>query len=98
MFTAPDKGDNGTTIFIDEKGLTNVMYQGVPIVKFNNRVIILHTGGHYDMVIKNKMNTISNTLELDFKVLQRAGQWICVYHGREYSWGAHGVVILGRSN
>lgn len=89
--------DKAAKVFTDDRGLMNVVYNKIPIVKFNDKTIILSTKGQYTPQIKNKMNQASKEFKLGYEITQRDGKWFCEYGGREYEWGLHGAVILGRS-
>lgn len=54
---------------------TIVTYHSTQIVKFNEKEIILNTGGWSTSTTKNRMNQASNQFNLGYQVWQEKGEW-----------------------
>lgn len=70
-----------TTIFTDERGMTNVIYHKTAVVAFNANEIILKTNGWQTMTTKVRMNQTSNQFRLGFRVHQKNGEWFVEHAG-----------------
>ena len=70
---------NNTTIKSAD-GWTVVTLHGTDVVKFNDKEIILNTGGWKTVTTKARMNQVSNQFGLGYSVYQEDGTWY-VCHG-----------------
>jgi hypothetical protein len=73
-------GTHKTSVFT-ENGYTCVVYHSTAVVKFNDREIILNTGGYQTATTKMRMNQASNQFDLGFRVFQKKHQWYIEYKG-----------------
>ena len=60
---------------------TNVIYHNTPVVQFDNKEIILNTGGWYTATTKRRMNQASLSYRLGFAVYQVNHSWYVDYNG-----------------
>ena len=65
-----------------EDGLTVIRYHYTDIVKFDDKRIILNTGGWYTATTKTRMNQASNQFNLGYKVFQKDNAWFVSYSGK----------------
>lgn len=81
-------GKVATTISTNDKGQTQVIYHSTPVVTFDDKVIILNTGGWRTATTKTRMNQTSHTFKLDFVVYQKDFDWFVVrkIKGTEYDY------------
>ena len=63
-----------TSIFTED-GTTHVQYHSTRVVSFNDRCIVLRSGGHQTNTTKTRMNQTANQFGLDFKVYQHDFDW-----------------------
>lgn len=68
-------GNHATSIFVDEEGFTRVVYHSTNIIKFNEKVIILNSGGWRTYTTKTRMNQASSQFKLGFNVFQKDNIW-----------------------
>ena len=54
---------------------TIVTYHSTQVVKFNEKEIILNTGGWKSNTTKTRMNQTSNQFNLGYKVWQECSEW-----------------------
>lgn len=73
----------GNTSVRVEDGSTIVRYHDTDVVKFNNKVIVLNTGGWFSATTKDRMNTASFEFNLGYKVAQVKGEWVVTYNGEK---------------
>jgi hypothetical protein len=68
-------GIHATNVFVDEQGYTNIIYHNTIVVKFNEKEIILNSGGFRTATTKTRMNQASNQFRLGFDVYQKDFEW-----------------------
>lgn len=67
-----------------EDGYTKVRYHNTDVVCFNDKHIILDSGGWQTATTKTRMNQASNQFNLGFHVYQEKGEWYVSYpHHKE---------------
>ncbi len=79
-------GKHATTIREEEEGYIVVRYHYTDIVKFNEREIILYSGGFETATTKRRMNQVSKTFNLGYKVYQRNWKWFVSYKGLDWPY------------
>lgn len=67
-------------------GLTEIVYHSTPVVSFNDKVIILNTGGWWTNTTKTRMNQTSHQFDLGFSVYQKDYSWFVDYCGKTLSF------------
>lgn len=72
-----------TTTFVAMDDMQAVVVHDTPIVKWNEELIILDTGGFGTRLTKNKMNQTARDFDLDFRVYQEKSEWYVV---RWHEW------------
>lgn len=70
-------GKHATNIYTED-GFTRVRYHSTEVVKFNEREIILNSGGWSTNTTKTRINQAAATFALDIYVFQKAFQWFVV--------------------
>lgn len=88
-------GKTATAVFT-ENGFITVVYHSTAVVKFNDDLIKLNTGGWSTATTKLRMNQASNQFALGYQVYQRSGQWFVEYAGRRCKFDRQAV--LNRSS
>ena len=73
-------GTHKTNIVILE-GLTSVVYHNTAVVQFNDKEIILNSGGWETATTKTRMNQASRQYSLGFDVYQVDFSWYVNYKG-----------------
>jgi hypothetical protein len=68
-------GSHKTSIYVDSDGFTKVIYHNTPVVSFNDKFIILNTGGYNTNTTKLRMNQSSNQFRLGYQVYQKSHKW-----------------------
>lgn len=64
-----------STRVYDQGGYTVVQYHATPVVKFNDREIILNSGGWHTSTTKARMNQAANQFLLGYQVFQKDYDW-----------------------
>lgn len=64
-----------------ENDLTKIVYHNTPVVSFNDKVIILNTGGWFTNTTKTRMNQTSHMFDLGFSVYQKDYSWFVEFKG-----------------
>lgn len=72
---------NNTEVAVTE-GTGIVILYGTKIVEWNEKKIVLNSGGHQTVTTKARMMQTSNQYDLGYTVYQRAGRWFVSYQGR----------------
>jgi len=67
-------GSHKTSI-ITENGMTKVIYHNTPVVSFNDKEIILNSGGWLTNTTKTRMNQAANQYNLGYNVYQEKKVW-----------------------
>jgi len=86
MAQQSEVGRTATTI-ANVGDYTVVTYHQTAVVKFNNREVILNSGGWWTMTTKTRMNQASHQFGLGFSVSQRGGEWFVDYLGKREPFG-----------
>ena len=89
-------GSHKTSIFTDEFGYTNIVYHSTQVVRFNDKEIILNTGGFKTSTTKTRMNQASMQFRLGFRVYQRKYEWYIAYMGETYEYDTSKRMVLNR--
>ena len=90
-------GKTATTIRREE-GYTIIRYHSTDVVKFNDKEIILNTGGWETATTKARMNQASHQFNLGYTVYQKDFSWNVAYNGmsREFSGNTIILPMLGQ--
>lgn len=72
-------GSHKTSIFTDNEGLTKVVYHSTAVVSFNDKKIILNSGGWETNTTKLRMNQTSYQFYLGFSVYQKNNNWFVTF-------------------
>ena len=83
------------TNVITESGLTKMYYHKTSVVQFNDKIIVLDTGGWKTNTTKKRMNQASEQYNIGFEVYQKAKKWFVKYQGDEFPYNDH--MVLSRS-
>ena len=67
-------GRHATTV-ATENGWTRITYHQTVVVKFNQRTVVLNSGGWMTATTKTRMNQASNQFDLGFQVFQKDFGW-----------------------
>ncbi len=81
-------GKTATVVFVDTDGMTKVVYHSTPVVSFNDKVIILKTGGWKTVTTKTRMNQTARQFALGFSVYQEDGDWFVDFNGKVLDFDA----------
>ena len=73
-------------------GWTEIQYHNTVVVKFNNKQIILNSGGWYTNTTKTRMNQASNQFDLSFWVSQVDFEWSVYFDGNDMPF-VNGMII-----
>ena len=65
-----------------EEGRTIIRYHNTDVVSFNDKDVILNTGGWKTATTKTRMNQASNQFGLGYQVSQKKGDWFVDYKGK----------------
>ena len=76
-------GSHKTSVYTDIDGFTKVIYHNTAVVEFNDKYIILNTGGYMTNTTKLRMNQASNQFRLGYNVYQKAYKWYIQFDGQE---------------
>lgn len=79
--TKLNKVGNYATTISNDGVHTIVTYHATQVVKFNDKEIILNTGGWRSKTTKSRMNQASNQFNLGYKVWQECGEWYVMWAG-----------------
>lgn len=74
-------GRTATTIKTID-GWINIQYHSTTVVKFNDKQIVLNSGGWRTATTKTRMNQTSHQFDLGFSVYQKDFDWFVVYNGQ----------------
>lgn len=70
-----------TAIGKENNGDRYVQYHQTKVVTWNDKEIVLNTGGWMTNTTRNRMNQTSNEFDLNFSVYQKEGAWYVAYKG-----------------
>lgn len=77
--------------FTGKESETIVVYYETAIVTFNDRQIILNTGGWWTASTKERMNWVSRKMNLGYRVRQSGQDWYVEYQGKSCSYETNQV-------
>jgi hypothetical protein len=63
-------------------GMTNVTYHSTVVVSFNEKKIVLNSGGWHTNTTKTRMNQASNQFALGYTVTQKDFGWYVSFNGK----------------
>ncbi|GAG03802.1 unnamed protein product, partial [marine sediment metagenome] len=66
---------------IHNKGQVNVRYWETDVVSFNDRLIVLESGGYRTNTTKKRMNPVSDQYGLRYLVFQKNFDWFVDFGG-----------------
>ncbi len=70
-----------TSITSKNKKTIIALYQ-TKIVVFDEKSIILNSGGHRTMITKKRMNTASDSFNFGYYIFQKKGSWFIDYKNK----------------
>ena len=76
-----------------EDSFTNVRYHNTDVVSFNDRCIVLRSGGWHSATTKLRMNQTSNQFGLGFNVRQKSFGWFVDFKESSYPF-EDGMALL----
>jgi len=85
---------NHKTIISNDEEFINVVYHSTAVVKFNEKSIILNSGGYHTNTTKTRMNQTSNQFNLGYKVYQKNFSWFVDFKGKTIDY--HDNIKLSR--
>lgn len=80
-------GTHKTSVYKDDEGFTRVKYHQTDVVKFNDKVIELNTGGWFTVTTKLRLNQASAQFGLGYSVYQKKGEWFVKYFDGVHKFG-----------
>jgi len=75
-------GKTSTTVRSEGDGHLSVVYHATEVVKRENGVITLDTGGWKTATTKTRMNQASSQFGLGYNVFQKNHEWFVDYEGK----------------
>lgn len=82
--TRQDRVGTVATSVFHADGYQWCVYHSTPVVKWNDKEIILDTGGWRTATTKNRMNQVSQQFGLDYRVYQKDFCWFVSYEGVDF--------------
>lgn len=70
-----------STTIKEDDGMVIVTYHKTDVVKFNENMIILDSGGWRTQTTRSRMNRMSNDFDLGYSVYQKNKKWFVKYKG-----------------
>jgi len=86
-------GKHATSVF-DDDGVMTVVYHDTAVVRFDEKKIILASGGWETQTTKTRMNQASNQFGLGYSVFQRNFEWFVEWKGEILPF--HSGMVLKR--
>jgi hypothetical protein len=86
-----------STVIGSDNGYEYVQYHRTKVVKWNEREIILDSGGWFSPTTKNRMNQTSSQFKLGFSVYQKKGQWFVFYKDQDIPFEGNKVTLYRMS-
>jgi exopolysaccharide biosynthesis protein len=74
-------GSHKTAVF-NSDGMTRIVYHTTEVVKFNQSIIVLNSGGWRSNTTKARMNQASNQFDLGYCVYQNNFEWFVDFDGK----------------
>lgn len=84
-------GTVATSIFTED-GYTRVIYHNTTVVRFNNTLIELNSGGWQTATTKTRMNQASNQFDLGYQVYQKDFTWFVDFKGKAHTF-SDGILL-----
>ena len=75
--------------FLSGLNVTRVLYHGTAVTQFNNKEILLNTGGYFTATTKKRMNQASQEFNLGYYVFQKNYVWYCNYNNKIFSFSGN---------
>ena len=75
--------------FLSGLNVTRVLYHGTAVTQFNNKEILLDTGGWFTPTTKKRMNQASLEFNLGYYVFQKDYVWYCEYQNKIFSFAGN---------
>lgn len=76
-----------------EEGRTIIRYHNTDVVSFNDKDVILNTGGWKTATTKTRMNQASNQFGLGYQVSQKKGDWFVDYKGQTIPFDSDSLTL-----
>lgn len=89
-------GRHATRIYTDDDGYKCISYQGTEVVRFNDDIIILNTGGWFTNTTKRRMNQASNQFGLGITIFQQKWEWYALLDSGKVEPFNGNVLVLFR--
>lgn len=83
----------GNTTIREEDGMTVIRYHYTDIVKFDDAIVILNTGGWWSVTTKARMNQVADEFNLAFKVSSGDVLWEVCHNPEGGSVYADGCIV-----
>ena len=68
-------GKTATSLWVSSDGWTSVKYHETTVIKWNEREIVLDSGGWRTATTRRRMNQASKQFNLDIRVFQAGQKW-----------------------
>jgi len=78
-------GTHATTI-ATSNGITRITYHNTIVVSFDERRIVLDSGGWETATTKTRMNQTSNQFDLGYQVYQKDFEWFVDFKGETFDF------------
>jgi hypothetical protein len=91
-------GSHKTVISVDPTSkyygpLKRITYHNTVVVAFDNKKIMLNTGGWKTPTTKLRMNQAANQFGLDYRVYQENFQWYADFKGRQIPFNGNSLAL-----
>lgn len=73
--------------------MTSVIYHSTPVTSFNEKRIVLDTGGWSTNTTKERMNEASSEYNLGYTVYQKKFKWYAQYRGKDIPFVGDTLVL-----
>ena len=83
---------NNTSI-LSTNGLTSIILHGTEVVRYDERKIILNSGGWQTVTTKARMNQTSNERALGYQVYSKKGSWVVLFKGVELAFSDDMILV-----
>jgi hypothetical protein len=88
--TEPKSVRHQTTVHTD-KGKTVVVYYKTAVVTFNDKEIILNTGGWWTSSTQDRMNWASKNFDLNYRIQRKGKAWYVNYQDKQQAFDAEKI-------
>lgn len=89
-----DKVGKTATVIGKDDDAMYVQYHQTKVVTWDDKKIILDTGGYETAATKSRMNQASNQFNLGYRVYQEKGNWFVTYRGDTYEFKGNKVILI----